>query len=225
MTVTTRMNQLFRPAPLTAVLVGIVAAVWFLSASYLDLTLFSSQKSVLLLKVGAVDGATLSHGEIWRLVTSQFLHVHFLHMLFNLFGIYVLANSIEHHAGTLALGSTYFVGGTVGQYFSVSFHPDLVSSGASQALMALCGFVLAGSRRLRFSRFVVIGALVISGIQAVLDIAVSASIKSGHGFGFAAGVLIGLGAIVFLNKWSKPKNSIRLVAPSTPLRGVDKPKR
>lgn len=199
------MHQLLKPALITAVLVVTILLSWVLSASYLDLPMFSSQKSVLLLKLGAVDGASWSKGESWRLITSQFLHVHFLHMLFNVLGIYVLANSIEHAVGKSVLTVAYFVGGAVGQYFSVHFRPDLVASGGSQALMALCGLVLASYLRLTFPRFVIVAALVLTGIQAALDIAVSASIKPGHGFGFAAGGLIGLGTIAFLKKRSTPK--------------------
>ena len=209
----TRMTQLCRPSPLSTLLTAMIVLAWLLSAFHLDLPLFSSQRSALLLNIGAIDGATLRQGEIWRLVSSQFLHVHFLHMLFNLLSIYVLSNSIEHEVGKLALVLSYFVGGTVGQYFGVFFRPDLVSSGASQALMALCGFVLASSRRLILPRFTVATAIVVTVIQSVLDVAVSTSIKPGHGFGFAAGVAIGLGAIAFLGRWSALKRVTQGVAP------------
>lgn len=199
------MIQTFKPAPTGAVLFVAMLVAWFASGQYLGLGWLSSQKSSLLLQVGAVDGATLGQGDFWRLITSQFLHVYFLHMLFNALAIYVLAHAVERGVGKAALACAYFIGGTIGQYFSVWANPELVSSGASQALMALCGFVLVGARRCGFPRSVFAFALAITVIQAGLDIAVSASIKAGHGFGFAAGALMGVCSMFVM--YSRVRNS------------------
>ncbi len=195
---TSPMFQQYRLGTLSTVLFVAIVVVWFLSGRYLGLGWFASQNSSLLLQIGAVDGAALSRGEFWRLIASQFLHVHFLHMLFNACAIFVLAHAVERGVGKTALVCTYFIGGTIGQYFSVLFQPGLVSSGASQALMALCGFAVVCARRCGFPPFVFVGTLAIVGVQAGLDIAVSGSIKAGHGFGFVAGALIGIFCIAFM---------------------------
>ncbi len=187
-----------RLALVSTILFATILIGWFLSGQCLGLGLFASQKVSLLLQVGAVDGAALVRGEYWRLVVSQFLHVHFLHMLFNASAIYLLAYAVERGVGRAVLVGVYWVGGTVGQYFSVLLLPDLVSSGASQALMALCGFVIVGARHFGFSRLVFVSALGIAGVQVGLDIAVSASIKAGHGFGFLAGALMAVGSMAFI---------------------------
>ena len=188
----------YRPAPLSAILFVAILAAWFLSGRFLGLDWLASQKSSLLLQTGAVDGAALGRGEYWLLLTSQFLHVHFFHMLFNAASIYVLGHAIERGVGKTALACTYFVGGTIGQYFSVLSQPGLASSGASQALMALCGFVLVCARRCGFPPFVLIAALAIVGIQVGLDVAAIGSIKAGHGYGFAAGAVMGVCCIVLM---------------------------
>lgn len=171
---------------LTLVLVSLLA--WFVVASRLDLHAFQSQRSSLLLQVGAVDGVTFESGQVWRLLTSQFLHVHFLHMLVNLASIYLVASAVERIMGRTALVIIYFIGGTAGQYFSVLLHPDLVSSGASQALMALCGFTLLAYRRFSPLRYIVYLSAAIVVFQISLDVYVSSAFKPGHSFSLLAGM-------------------------------------
>ena len=180
---------------LTVAIVAAIAIAWVLVARHLHLPILAFQKSSNLLLLGAMNGVSAGNGEWWRLVTSQFLHVYFMHMLFNLCGIGLLAMALERSAGRVLLALTYFGGGSIGQYFSVLIVPELVSSGASQALMALCGFILVGIHRFPVPRFALILAAVIVAIQFALDLYVSGSIKPGHSFGFAAGMLIALVAI------------------------------
>jgi rhomboid protease GluP len=175
---------------LSATLVLISCIAWVAIATHLRLQPFQSQKSSLLLEVGAVNGATFRSGEVWRLLTSQFLHVHFLHMLFTLIGIFLLASAIERTAGSVTLAVTYFAGGTIGQYFSVLLSPQLVSSGASQALMALCGFALLAHRRFSLPRLSVLSAAAIVVVQISLDVYASGAIKPGHSSGFVAGMAL-----------------------------------
>ncbi len=186
--------------PLLSISLLLIAGVaWLLVANQFGLSVFQQQKSSLLLQVGAVNGETLGNGQIWRLLTSQFLHVNFLHMVFNLIGIYLLASAIERTAGSTCLAVTYFVGGTVGQYASVLLRPELVSSGASQALIALCGFTLIAYRRLSLPKYVFFCCAAILVVQAALDLYSSGAIKPGHSFGFLAG-LVSV-ALLFFPKW------------------------
>ncbi len=173
---------------------------WLLVARHFQLPIFASQKSALLLQVGAVDGAAMARGEWWRLLTSQFLHVHFMHMLFNSCAIFVLGAAIERRAGLLALALVYLIGGSVGQFASVLLHPELVSSGASQAMLALCGFLLIAFRRFSMPLHVIATAAIIVAIQFVLDLYVSGAIKPGHSFGFAAGLVMALVAVAALGR-------------------------
>lgn len=175
---------------LSIAIVLAIAAAWLLVAMHLHQSVLAVQKSSQLMQLGAINGAALERGEWWRLLASQFMHVHFMHMLFNLCGVLVLAVAIERAAGSMALALTYVIGGTVGQYFSVLLNPELVSSGASQAMMALCAFALLGYRRFAMARHAVLLAGVLVAIQFALDLYVSGGIKPGHSFGFAAGLAI-----------------------------------
>jgi membrane associated rhomboid family serine protease len=109
-------------------------------------------------------------------------------MVFNQIGTYSLASAIERTAGSTRLAVTFFVGGTIGQYASLLLRPELVISGTSQALMALCGFTLLAYRLLSIPRFVVFCCAAILAVQVALDLYFSGAIKPGHSFGFMAGL-------------------------------------
>lgn len=165
-----------------------ILATWFAAAAYLDQSVFAVQHSRSLILVGAVNGDLLSEHEWWRLLTSQLLHVHFQHMLFNAMCIYLIGSIIEHRYGWRILLVIFVIGGTVGQVASVSWYPKFVSSGASQALMALCGasIILISQRS---SRSLVIAVMA---VQLALDVYTAWTIKAGHGFGFATGLFLGI---------------------------------
>lgn len=142
----------------------------------------------MLMIYGAANGGSLDNNEWWRIVTSQFLHVHFPHMLFNAGCIAIIGASIERLYGWWRTALVFLIGGCVGQIASVVYYPELVSSGASQGLMALCGAALV----MKVERAPKLIALAIVTIQIALDIYAAHTIKAGHGFGFIGGLLVGL---------------------------------
>lgn len=180
-------------SPFSVLLSGAVILAWCLVAFTLDQPLLAPQKSSSLMTVGGANGELIHTGEWWRIVTSQFLHVHFLHMLFNAGCVAVVGTFLEQRHGWWRVALAYVVGGSVGQMASVIAYPELVSSGSSQALMALCGtsVVVLTERRSRLFVFSIVA------IQAALDIYVAHTIKAGHGFGFLAGVAIGFASHFF----------------------------
>jgi rhomboid protease GluP len=189
-----------------AIVASIIAAAILLTWLYVavanDQSLFAVQRSSLLLPIGAANGTLFATNEWWRLLTSQFLHVHFPHMLFNCLCIAAVGGHIENLRGHAAMTAIYFAGGTIGQFASVFVYPELVSSGASQALMALCG----GSLLLRSKRLRGI-ALAILCIQVGLDLFSASTIKAGHAAGFLAGMLVG--AFIFKRQSSQQQVSSR----------------
>ena len=182
-----KVRELLPFSHFSAFLASAIILAWCLAAIALDQSFFSIQKSRLLMIVGAANGELLYSREWWRIVTSQFLHVHFLHMLFNAGCIAVVGTHIEKRYGWWRAALVYFGGGSVGLIASVLYYPGLVSSGASQALMSLCGASLLMLTERRPRLFV----LVIVTIQAALDLYVAQQIKAGHGFGFLGGLFIG----------------------------------
>lgn len=177
---------------LSWVLFGSILISWALAAVALDQPVLAVQHSKRLLELGAVNGDLLEAGEWWRLVVSQFLHSRAPHMMLNALAVLLTAALIESTAGRWWLLAIYFVGGCVGQYASVAFYPAMASSGASQALMSLCGAALLICRS-RISYLVVVPVLA---VQLTLDLWAAGTVKAGHGWGLAAGILLGSVAVM-----------------------------
>lgn len=188
-----RLAQALRVSRLAWVLSLLIIIAWVLVAFALDQSVLAVQRSGMLLQFGAVNGALLEAGDWWRLPASQFLHAHAPHMLFNAFAILLVGAFVEASVGRWWLAFIYVVGGCIGQLASVAFYPGLVSSGASQALMALCGAALIICR----TRLAYLIAISILAVQLALDLRAAGSIKAGHGWGLAAGVLLG-GVVVLV---------------------------
>src|SRR5688572_7042294 len=50
---------------------------------------------------GGVNNEQLANGDLWRLVTSQFVHVSPAHMMFNVISLFLLLMAVEAAAGSL----------------------------------------------------------------------------------------------------------------------------
>jgi rhomboid protease GluP len=178
---------------LTFALIVLNFICWFAVAAYYHLSPFAPHNSTLLLKVGAVNGELLHAGQWWRILSSQFLHVHFLHLVFNMAGLFLLGSALERESGSWRFALVFAVSGITGQLIGVLATPELVSSGASQALMGLAGWIIVEQlRRDKLNGLVPAVALILVGVQLILDVITSGGIKAGHLGGFFAGVMLNL---------------------------------
>lgn len=81
--------------------------------------------------------------EFYRLITSMFLHGGVIHLLFNLYSLYILGPQLESFFGKVKYLIIYLVSGIIGGLVSMVFQPDgLVSIGASGAIFGLIGSFL-----------------------------------------------------------------------------------
>ncbi|HUQ33445.1 MAG TPA: rhomboid family intramembrane serine protease [Pyrinomonadaceae bacterium] len=178
---------------LTISLIALNFICWFAVAASYHLSPFATHNSTLLLKVGAVNGELLRAGQWWRLCSSQFLHVHFLHLVFNMAALLLLGYAVEDKHGSWRFALAFAACGIAGQFIGVLAAPELVSSGASQALMGLVGWVIIEHlRQYRLNKLILLGALVVAAVQVVLDVSASGGIKAGHLGGFFIGVMLNL---------------------------------
>lgn len=126
--------------------------VLFLLLSVLALltpTDFSVIFSKLLISFGALSGVQVfQDGEIWRMVSSLFLHVDFLHLTFNMLAFYQLGRVIYEYYGSRMLLVFYIVTGLAGSLLSIIFLNEFVPTvGASGAVFGLIGVLVAGSMK------------------------------------------------------------------------------
>ena len=92
------------------------------------------------------DGSSIgvAHGEYWRLVTSGFVHGSgsgssvFLHLLFNMFALYVLGGLLEPAVGRLRFGAIYLVSILAGSFGALLLSPEAgFTAGASGGVFGL----------------------------------------------------------------------------------------
>lgn len=103
-----------------------------------------SQDTQTLLKFGANwDVLTKSSPkEYYRLLTSTFLHIGFIHIIVNMYSLYVIGPQVESFFGKLKYLFIYLFSGICGSMLSLAFTHNTISAGASGAIFGLLGSLL-----------------------------------------------------------------------------------
>jgi rhomboid protease GluP len=84
--------------------------------------------------------AVLEFGEYYRLLTAMFLHGSLVHILFNMYALWIIGQTVEGLFGHVRFVLIYFLGGLAGSILSVMLNPAGVTSvGASGAVFAIFG--------------------------------------------------------------------------------------
>lgn len=89
---------------------------------------------------GAKENAQIhEHGEYWRFVTSNFLHIGFIHLLLNNYALWIVGQEIERLYGSARFVVLYLLSGIAGSVASYFYRPEAASAGASGAIFGLFG--------------------------------------------------------------------------------------
>jgi len=102
-------------------------------------TLFANYD--VLLKYGMYN-AFIKEGEFYRLFTCMFLHNGIIHLIFNMYALYVVGPQIESFFGKWKFLFIYIISGLCGSVLSFTFNIDALSVGASGAIFGLLGSML-----------------------------------------------------------------------------------
>jgi membrane associated rhomboid family serine protease len=92
---------------------------------------------------GALYGPAVANGEVWRLVTGGFLHAGLIHLLFNMYALYILGSMLEPAIGRLRFALIYFVALLSGSFGALLVTPNSPTVGASGAVFGLMGAAIA----------------------------------------------------------------------------------
>ncbi len=95
-----------------------------------------------LLILGANHRELVLHGEVWRLITCAFLHGNLLHLLVNMYSLWIVGSQVENYMGKTKFLIIYFLSALLGSFFSLVFLGNNVSIGASGAIFGLLGSLL-----------------------------------------------------------------------------------
>ena len=90
---------------------------------------------------GCNYGPLVKEGEIWRLVTHIFLHGSLMHILLNMYSLFILGNQIETLLGKVKFFVIFMISGICGGLLSAVLN-DVASVGASGAIFGLMGAML-----------------------------------------------------------------------------------
>ncbi len=128
--------------------------------------------------------------QYYRLLTAAFLHVNYLHVLVNLYALFVLGYQLEAILGRLRLVALFVACAVGGNTLSYLVNGASVNSvGASTAIFGFFGAYYVIARRLRADTTQI---LILIGINFALTFTLSFIDRWGHVGGLATGVLVGL---------------------------------
>ena len=125
----------------------------------------------------------------WQMVTTIFVHGGFLHILFNLFSLYVLGRQLEPMVGRARFAALFFLSGIGGSVAVLLLAPDTFVVGASGAIFGLFAAYFVIARHLGANGTQLI---VIIGINLALGFFLPNIAWQAHLGGLIVGALIGL---------------------------------
>jgi len=195
--------QLSRPI-VTQALMGIILTTFVISV-LLSLFLYGSWTSLtstdirVLVLMGAKVNERLAVGELWRLVTPIFLHSGVMHLLFNLYALYILGPILEGYIGHARFLAVFLISGLYGTLFSYALSGP-VSVGASGAIFGLLGAIALFFLRYRDNfgpqgRAILQNMLIILALNLVIGFSSSYIDNWGHIGGLIGGAFVMLGVM------------------------------
>lgn len=152
-------------------------------------------------RLGALEpyAVTLGH-QYWRLFTSLFLHYDAVHLLFNVFALYVLGPPLERAIGAVRFCACYLIAG-LGSGIGVIWltqhrfaHADQLvgASGCIMGIVGAWGAYLLLNHDAPLARQRLANVAMIVAIQIAFDLSTPQVSMSAHLCGLATGFLAGL---------------------------------
>jgi membrane associated rhomboid family serine protease len=152
-------------------------------------------------RLGALEPAAVIYGhEYWRLFTALFLHFDPVHLLFNLFALYVLGPPLERAIGAIRFYACYAIAGFGSSAGVVALarlgvvHADQLvgASGCVMGIVGAWGAFLLRHRHMPLARQRLVNVIMIVIIQTAFDLSTPQVSLSAHLCGLVTGFLVGL---------------------------------
>jgi membrane associated rhomboid family serine protease len=129
-------------------------------------------------------------GAVYRLLTAMFIHYGPLHLLMNMWALWVLGRVLEAALGPLRFLAIYLLAGLGGSVAALLFSPNVPTAGASGAIFGLFVVLFLVLKRLGRSTSTVVPVIV---LNLILTFSVANISIAGHLGGLVTGALLGLG--------------------------------
>lgn len=132
---------------ITNILISINVIIFIIMFLVGGNSVITNPSTNLLLYFGAsYSELVLEYGQFWRLLTSNYLHIGFAHLLFNMWCLYSIGLELEEFMGSFLFFITYTLSGIFGSLASCLYYSSIgqnvVSAGASGAIFGLAGALL-----------------------------------------------------------------------------------
>jgi membrane associated rhomboid family serine protease len=180
-----------RRATYTYVFFGLNIAVFLLMAFA-----GGSTNEQTLMAFGVKANSAIAQGQWWRFVTPVFIHIGWLHIIFNSYALWIVGPQVEKLYGSARFVILYVITGVAGVLGSYLFHPFSISAGASGAIFGLFGVLLVFGIRYResippfFKRAVGTGVLPVIFINLFIGFTIPGIDNSAHIGGLLAGAVL-----------------------------------
>ena len=131
-------ENIFSPKKIiiTKILIGINILMYLLSL------LVSDNFTESLVILGANNRGLVLNGQIYRLITSAFLHGSLTHLIVNMYSLWIIGSQVETYIGKVKYLIIYLLSALMGSLFSIVFLENALSVGASGAIFGLLGCLL-----------------------------------------------------------------------------------
>lgn len=208
------MNDLLR-LPVTFALMAASVAVFFgvalLSGAEAGSAIAS--QPAWMIQGGGLTPASVAGGELWRLLTSMFLHAGIIHVAVNMLALYFLGSFAEQTFGSGRFFALYLVSGIAGGvaylYFGSFTTPAVGASGAIFGILGgILGFALRqGTFSLRNP--VIMQLVLITAINLFIGASIPSISNTAHVGGLVGGLFFG--ALIANSVYSRKRGAV--VAP------------
>lgn len=136
----------------------------------------------------------IAEGQWWRFITPMFLHGSFMHLLFNMFSLFLFGPELEKLTGKVRFLTVYGLAGLFGTVATYFLEPaNYLHVGASGAIFGILGAFAAllyyGRRALPQLRQIILPIIVISIVMTFVTPNINAT---AHIAGMITGFLVGL---------------------------------
>ncbi|MGW0182407.1 rhomboid family intramembrane serine protease [Nocardia sp. NPDC003345] len=180
----------------TYVLIALNVLVYAVTAAQ-SRSLMANERGSALFVDWVMYPPAVAGGDWFRVIGSGFLHYGLIHLLLNMFALYIVGRDIELVLGRARYLAVYLISLLGGAAAVMLLAQDNLTAGASGAVYGLFGAITVILIRLRQSPN---SMLILIGINVFISFSLPGISLWGHLGGLAAGTLATLG-VVFLPAW------------------------
>lgn len=132
--------KIYKEYPVTMILISINVIIFIITAilskSIIDIN------TIVLVECGAKVNYLINKGQIFRLLTAAFLHGGIMHILFNMYSLYIVGTVVEKIYGWKKYISIYILSALTSSILSYMLAPMTISVGASGSIFGILGAFL-----------------------------------------------------------------------------------